>query len=295
MRRNLHPIVFFAIALGFFLPTHSQAQERRTVDPPADEASESSPIQYPPITVITGVSVSRANLSSFNFDVREAVLQLGATLQSAGGEKREPAVSGEFGLGWRFNRYFAAELALGGATSIVTTQKGRLHDPIGGDWGFRLRSSANAFVVHLSLVGTLPLGEDFEVFGRVGATRQTSEVKTSLVCVEDCQPVPQHDGYPAHCDSDGKNCVDGKPDSPPTTFSRRAVFKDDASINPVFGVGLRWQAFRVEYRAMRLPIGEREAGEALSNQSRLQISGDEHTLVQTLLFTYVWGAGSTWQ
>src|SRR4051812_9023800 len=293
---RIYPLLLFVIAFGFFLPTSSQAQDRRTPESePANESPQASPLQYPPITVITGISLTRADLGSFNSQIRDQLVQqLGGTALS-GSEKSPLALSGEFGLGWRVNRYFAAELALGGTTSATTRQKGRIHDAT-GDWGFELHSSANAFAVHLSFVGTLPLGESFEVFGRLGAAANDSEVKTTLRCVEDCTVVPQHDGHPAYCDLDGKNCVEAKPDSPPTTYARRATFNDGRSILPVIGAGLRWHAFRLEYRAMRVKIGQREEGNdgLFVNQPRLQLSGDQNTLVQTVLFSYVWGAGSTW-
>lgn len=278
---RIHPIVICAIALGLFLPARSYAQD----------------VYRPPITVITGLSAGRADLSDFNALVLDTQLkQLNVTPVSKGGDTRKAGVSGEFGLGWRFNRYFAAELALGGGTSLTDTQRGRVRDSTGDDWGYELRSSANAFAVHLSFLGTLPVGEDFEVFGRLGATRKNSEIKTSLRCVEDCTLVPQNDGHPAYCDRDGKNCVDAKPDSPPAPYSRRATLDGSRSLIPVVGAGVRWRAFRVEYRAMRIPLdaSQRGANELFINQPRLQVS-NQHALVQTVLFSYVWGAGSTWQ
>jgi hypothetical protein len=85
----------------------------------------------------------------------------------------------QLAFGYRFHRYFAAEIALAQYGELSTKATGQLDSgsgpqPASADFTFNAQGPV------FSALGILPLGEQFEVYGRVGYLIANSERRFSL-------------------------------------------------------------------------------------------------------------------
>lgn len=122
-------------------------------------------------------------------------------------------------FGFRFNRYFAAELGLVQYGELASTVRGEI-DQGSGFLPASLKLAFNVGGPVMSAIGILPLGEKFEAFGRVGYLFASSERQISS----------RLDGQ-----SGGANSAKGD------------------SQGPVYGVGFAWHfnqiySIRAEYQ-----------------------------------------------
>jgi opacity protein-like surface antigen len=107
-------------------------------------------------------------------DLLDTLINTGNPTQNLSTSSEDTDIGYNATFGYRFNRYFAAELGLAQFGSVESTAKGDLDF---GD-GFvptSLKLSFSAGGPMMSVVGFLPLNDKFELFARVGYLFTSSE------------------------------------------------------------------------------------------------------------------------
>ena len=107
-------------------------------------------------------------------DLLDTLINTGNPTQNLSASTEDTDIGYNATFGYRFNRYFSAELGLAQFGSVESTAKGELDF---GD-GFvptSLKLSFSAGGPMISAIGYLPIGEKFELFGRVGYLFTSSE------------------------------------------------------------------------------------------------------------------------
>ena len=107
-------------------------------------------------------------------DLLDTLINTGNPTQNLSSSTEDTDIGYNATFGYRFNRYFSAELGLAQFGSVESTAKGDLDF---GD-GFvptSLTLSFSAGGPMISAIGYLPIGEKFELFGRVGYLFTSSE------------------------------------------------------------------------------------------------------------------------
>jgi OOP family OmpA-OmpF porin len=93
---------------------------------------------------------------------------------------KDSGIGYQAAFGYRFNRYFAAELGLAQYGELKSTAKGELNFvELGGFVPASLSYTFNVGGPVLSAVGILPIGDKFEVYGRLGYLFASSERQIS--------------------------------------------------------------------------------------------------------------------
>jgi opacity protein-like surface antigen len=107
-------------------------------------------------------------------DLLDTLINTGEPTQNLSASTEDTDIGYNATFGFRFNRYFAAELGLAQFGSVESTAKGEL-DFGGGFVPTSLKLSFSAGGPMISAVGFLPLNDKFELFGRVGYLFTSSE------------------------------------------------------------------------------------------------------------------------
>jgi opacity protein-like surface antigen len=104
----------------------------------------------------------------------EALSQQGVPFQNLAASSETKDIGYQATFGYRFNRYFAAELGLVQVGEMSSTARGDL-DFGGGFVPTSLSLSFSAGGPMVSAIGILPINDKFEVFGRLGYLFTSSE------------------------------------------------------------------------------------------------------------------------
>jgi opacity protein-like surface antigen len=107
-------------------------------------------------------------------DLLDTLINTGEPTRNLSASTEDTDIGYNATFGFRFNRYFAAELGLAQFGSVESTAKGEL-DFGGGFVPTSLKLSFSAGGPMISAVGFLPLNDKFELFGRVGYLFTSSE------------------------------------------------------------------------------------------------------------------------
>ena len=107
-------------------------------------------------------------------DLLDTLINTGNPTQNLSASTEDTDIGYNATFGYRFNRYFAAELGLAQFGSVESTAKGDL-DFGGGFVPTSLKLSFSAGGPMMSVVGFLPLNDKFELFARVGYLFTSSE------------------------------------------------------------------------------------------------------------------------
>lgn len=107
-------------------------------------------------------------------DLLDTLINTGNPTQNLSSSTEDTDIGYNATFGYRFNRYFAAELGLAQFGSVESTAKGDL-DFGTGFVPTSLKLSFSAGGPMLSAVGFLPLNDKFELFARVGYLFTSSE------------------------------------------------------------------------------------------------------------------------
>ena len=121
-----------------------------------------------------GQSTYTSDQSQNEQDLLDTLINTGNPTQNLSASTEDTDIGYNATFGYRFNRYFAAELGLAQFGSVESTAKGDLDF---GD-GFvptSLKLSFSAGGPMMSAVGFLPLNDKFELFARVGYLFTSSE------------------------------------------------------------------------------------------------------------------------
>jgi hypothetical protein len=162
-----------------------------------------------------GVLVGQSNFSGdqgLNEEsLRDILNTAGAPIQNLSSSTEDSDIGYQATFGYRFNRYFAAELGLAQFGSLSSTARAEMDFGAGFvPASVKLNFSAGGPIV--SAIGILPIGEKFEVYARLGYLFCSSERELS-------------------------SRVDGQSGS----FGNA---KGDSQ-NPVYGVGFAWNLNQV--------------------------------------------------
>jgi hypothetical protein len=106
--------------------------------------------------------------------LRDTLTDTGAPIQNLSSSTKDSSIGYQATFGYRFTRYFAAELGLAQYGSLTSTARADMD--FGGGFvpaSVSLKFSAGGPV--FSAVGILPLGEKFELYGRLGYLFTSSE------------------------------------------------------------------------------------------------------------------------
>ena len=107
-------------------------------------------------------------------DLLDTLINTGEPTRNLSASTEDTDIGYNATFGFRFNRYFAAELGLAQFGSVESTAKGEL-DFGGGFVPTSLKLSFSAGGPMISAVGFLPLNDKFELFARVGYLFTSSE------------------------------------------------------------------------------------------------------------------------
>lgn len=125
-----------------------------------------------------GATVSYANYTAAQDDIEAELLfslaNQGVPSQNLTASSKKNGLGYQANFGYRFTRYFAAELALAQYGDLSSTARGELDD---GD-GFLPASMKLSFRVSgplFSAIGIIPISEKFELYGRAGMLFASSE------------------------------------------------------------------------------------------------------------------------
>jgi len=162
-----------------------------------------------------GILIGQSNFSGDQSEneagLRNIIMGAGVPFENLSSKTEDSDIGYQATFGFRFNRYFAAELGLAQFGTLKSTARADMN--FGG--GFVPASVSLAFSAGgpiMSAVGILPLGEKFEVYGRAGYLFASTEREQS-------------------------SRVDGQ------TGSFGSAKGD--SRNPVYGVGFAWHINQV--------------------------------------------------
>jgi OmpA family protein len=165
-------------------------------------------------TVMVGMSTYGGDQSADEQSLLDLFFNAGVPVQNATASTDDSDIGYLASFGYRFNRYIAMELGLAQYGSLESSGHAEVDIPNDGQ-GFipaNLQYSFNVGGPLISAVGTLPLGEKFDVFARVGFLFASVEREFS-----------SHVG--------GERGVSGSA-------------KGDSQV-PVYGVGLSWNINQV--------------------------------------------------
>jgi OOP family OmpA-OmpF porin len=127
---------------------------------------------------LIGNSIYSGNQSVNEQGLRDTLTTTGAPIQNLSSSTKDTSIGYQATFGFRFNRYFAAELGLAQYGSLTSTARADMD--FGGGFvpaSVSLKFSAGGPVI--SAVGILPLGEKFELYGRLGYLFTSSERELS--------------------------------------------------------------------------------------------------------------------
>jgi hypothetical protein len=106
--------------------------------------------------------------------LRDTLNAAGAPIQNLSSSTKDSSIGYQATFGYRFNRYFSAEIGLAQFGSLSSTARADMD--FGGGFvpaSVTLKFSAGGPI--FSAIGTLPIGEKFEVYGRLGYLFTSSE------------------------------------------------------------------------------------------------------------------------
>jgi hypothetical protein len=127
---------------------------------------------------LIGQSIFSGDQSDNEAGLVDQIVQTGAPFQNLRSETEDSDIGYQATFGYRFNRYFAAELGLAQYGELKSTARA---DMDFGD-GFVPASLSLTFSAGgpiLSAIGILPLGEKFEAYARLGYLFTSSERELS--------------------------------------------------------------------------------------------------------------------
>jgi len=127
---------------------------------------------------LIGYSTYSGNHADFEDALEQTLINTGAEIRTLSSSTEDSDFGYQAMFGYRFLRYFAVEIALAQFGSVESTTKGDL-DFGNGFVPTEVQLSFSAGGPIFSAVGILPIGEKFELFGRLGYMFTSSELEFS--------------------------------------------------------------------------------------------------------------------